>query len=216
MSPPGGDRVEGGRSWLSRHLPSRALVYWPAMADGPSLTDLIHRAQGGDAAAADALFAATYADLRRLARARLRAGGRDTFLDTSSLVHESYLRFAGAGRLQLADRLHFMRWAGRVMRSVIVDFARRRHADRRGGDMRKLTLTTQIDAEAPDGAAEILRVHEALDEIARMDPRMAQVVELRYFGGMTEVEIAEVLGVTDRTVRRDWEKARLLLREALS
>ncbi len=185
------------------------------MSDAPSLTELIHRAQRGDAGAADSLFAATYADLRKLARARLRAGGRNTFLDTSSLVHESYLRFAGAGRLQLDDRIHFMRWAGRVMRSVIVDFARRRQADRRGGGMARLTLTTQVEGEMVSGETEILRVHEALDEMAAMDSRMAQVVEMRYFGGMTEAEIAEALGVTDRTVRRDWEKARLLLREAL-
>ena len=99
-----------------------------------------------------------------------------------------------------------MRWAGRVMRSVIVDFARRRHAERRGGDAAHITLTTQIDERIPNGAIEILRVHEALDEIASLNARMAQVVEMRYFGGMTEPEIAEALGVTDRTVRRDWRK----------
>jgi RNA polymerase sigma factor (TIGR02999 family) len=185
------------------------------MSQAPSLTDLIHRAQRGDVDAADSLFAATYADLRRLARARLRSGGRNTVLDTSSLVHESYLRFAGAGRLQIEDRVHFMRWAGRVMRSVIVDFARRRQAERRGGDQQRLTLTTGVAGELASGEAEILSVHEALDELAALDGRMAQVVEMRYFGGMTEAEIAEALGITDRTVRRDWEKARLLLREAL-
>ena len=100
-----------------------------------SLTQLIHRAAQGDADAADRLFAAMYDDLRRLARARLRAGGRNTLLDTSSLVHESYLRFAAAGQLRLQDRMHFLRWAGRVMRSVIVDLARRRLAERRGGGM---------------------------------------------------------------------------------
>ena len=185
------------------------------MNPAPSLTELLHRAQDGDAEAVDSLFAATYAELRRLARGRLRSGGRNTLLDTSALVHESYLRFARAGRLQLEDRVHFMRWSGRVMRSVIVDFARRRQADRRGGAVAHLTLTTQIEPRLPAGEDEILRVHDALDEIAAVDPRLAQVVELRYFGGMTETEIAEALGVTDRTVRRDWEKARLLLREAL-
>jgi RNA polymerase sigma factor (TIGR02999 family) len=183
--------------------------------DGPNLTELIHRAQQGDAEAADSLFAATYPDLRRLARARLRAGGRSTLLDTASLVHESYLRFAGTGQLRIDDRVHFMRWAGRVMRSVIVDFARRRLAGRRGGALPHVALTTGIEARAPAGEHEILRVHEALEQIAALDARLAQVVEMRYFGGMTEVEIAEALGVADRTVRRDWEKARLLLREAL-
>src|SRR5215510_6638342 len=89
--------------------------------DAISLTELIHRARKGDADAADRLFAAMYDELRRLARSRLHAGARNTLLDTSSLVHESYLRFAAAGQLRLRDRIHFMRWAGRVMRSVIVD-----------------------------------------------------------------------------------------------
>ena len=185
------------------------------MSEHLSLTELIHRAEGGDAQAAESLFEATYNELRKLARARLRSGGRNTLLDTSSLVHESYLRFAGAGQLRLQDRIHFMRWAGRVMRSVIVDFARRRGAERRGSGVAHITLTTQIGATRGAGEREILRVHDALDEIALLDARMAQVVEMRYFGGMTEGEIAEALGITDRTVRRDWEKARLLLREAL-
>jgi RNA polymerase sigma factor (TIGR02999 family) len=179
------------------------------------LTALIQRAAHGDAEAADRLFELTYRDLVMLARRRLAGGGRNTVLDTSSLVHESYLRFASAGSLRFADRHHFLGWAGRVMRSVIVDLARRRSALRRGGPGARVTLTTGIADERSGSAEEILQVHEALDSLARRDPRMAQVVELRYFGGLTEPEIAEVLGVTDRTVRRDWEKARLLLRETL-
>jgi RNA polymerase sigma factor (TIGR02999 family) len=185
--------------------------------DNPvSLTQLIHLAAQGDADAADRLFAAMYDELRRLARARLRAGGRNTQLDTSALVHESYLRFAAARQLRLQDRIHFMRWAGRVMRSVVVDFARRRLADRRGGGLTPLTLTTSIGSGVSAGASEIVAVHEALDELAVHDPRMATIVEMRYFGGMTEPEIAEAVGVHERTVRREWEKARLFLREALA
>ncbi len=185
--------------------------------DNPvSLTQLIRRAAQGDADAADRLFASMYGDLRRLARARLRAGGRHTLLDTSSLVHESYLRFAAAKQLRLQDRIHFMRWAGRVMRSVVVDFARRRLADRRGGGMTSLTLTTSIGSRVSTGESEIVRVHEALKELAVHDARMATIVEMRYFGGMTETEIAEAVGVHERTVRRDWEKARLFLREVLA
>ena len=180
------------------------------------LTELIHRAQEGDAEAADALFAATYPQLRRLARARLRGGGREALLDTGSLVNESYLRFASAGHLRIEDRVHFMRWAGRVMRSVIIDIARRSQAERRGGGAHHVALTTKLGAHATHGEDEILRVHAALDELAAADARLAQVVEMRYFAGMTEMEIAQALGVTDRTVRRDWDKARLLLREALS
>lgn len=185
------------------------------MTDRSSLTELIHRAQEGDAGAADALFSATYDELRRLARARLHATGRHGTLDTGSLVHESYLRFAAAGRLRLQDRVHFMRWAGRVMRSVIVDFARRRKAGRRGGGAVRVTLTDHLAPGTLPPEDEILRVHEALERIASLDGRLVQVVELRYFGGMSDVEIAEALDITDRTVRRDWEKARLLLREAL-
>lgn len=165
----------------------------------------------------DALYADAYRELRRLARARLHGGGRNTVLDTTALVHESYLRLARHGDIAFEDRLRFMVYAGRVMRSVIIDLVRERQAERRGGDAAHVTLNTQIGAElAPDaGEAEILRVHDALDELARLDPRMAQVVELRYFGGMTEGEIAQVLGVTDRTVRRDWQQARLFLAETL-
>jgi RNA polymerase sigma factor (TIGR02999 family) len=178
------------------------------------LTQLIHRAQEGDRVAADALYASLYADLRRLARSRLRAGRRHTLLDTCSLVHESYLRFVKASRLQIEDRVHFMRWAAQVMRSVIVDFARRRLADRRGGSLARVTVDVE-HAAGVSGEDEILAVHQALDRITAVDPRMTQVVEMRYFGGLTEPEIAHVLGVTERTVRRDWQKARLLLREAL-
>jgi RNA polymerase sigma factor (TIGR02999 family) len=184
--------------------------------DGPAcLTTLIHRAEKGDAEAANQLFTALYDDLRRLARAQLRSRGRNALLDTSSLVHETYLRFARAGRLQLQDRIHFMRWAGSVMRSVIVDMARRRLAYRRGGGVPSVALTKGVAAAVPSGASEILRVHDALDDIAVHDERMAKVVEMRYFGGMTEVEIAQAMGVNERTVRRDWDKARLFLREAL-
>lgn len=107
-----------------------------------------------------------------------------------------------------------MRWAAQVMRSVIVDHVRRRLADRRGGGQSHVTLDDDI-ASTASAEAEILGVHEALERLTAVDPRLAQLVELRYFAGLTETEIARVLGVTERTVRRDWRKARLLLREAL-
>jgi RNA polymerase sigma factor (TIGR02999 family) len=179
------------------------------------LTDLIRRAQDGDDAALRLVFDTTYEDLRRMARARLSAGARGTLLDTTSLVHESFLRFANAGELRVNDRAHFFRYAGHVMRSVIVDMARARLAERRGGDAAHVTLNTALGNSLPGGEEEIVRVHEALEELALHDARMVQVVELRYFSGLTENEIAAGLGVTDRTVRRDWEKARLLLAQAL-
>lgn len=181
-----------------------------------SLTDLIRLAADGDKAALQGVFDAAYADLRQLARSRLTHGARGVMLDTTSLVHESYVRFASAGELNITDRQHFLRYAANVMRSVIVDFVRERLAERRGGGAPHLTLNTQIGETTPEGESEILRVHEALDELAQLDARMAQVVQMRYFAGMTENEIADALGVTDRTVRRDWEKARLMLAQALS
>jgi RNA polymerase sigma factor (TIGR02999 family) len=180
------------------------------------LTALIHRAQAGDGRAAEALFEATYPELRRLARARLRSGGRSALLDTTSLVHEWYVRFVRGGRVRLADRTHFMRYAGRAMRSVIVDFARRRNAARRGAGAAHESLDRQAAEGVASGEEQILRVHEAVEELARLEPRMAQVVKLRYFVGLTEGEIASALGLADRTVRRDWEKARLFLAEALA
>jgi RNA polymerase sigma factor (TIGR02999 family) len=185
------------------------------VGDARPLTDLIQRAQDGDSAAFQELFQLAYGDLRDLARARLRANPRNTLLDTTALVHESYLRFVSAGRLKVEDRRHFLQYAGRVMRSVIVDFIRERMAQRRGGDVAHVTLDTGVAESTSRAEDEILRVHEALEELAEHDERMVRVVEMRYFGGLSEVEIAESLDVTPRTVRRDWEKARLLLAESL-
>jgi len=180
-----------------------------------SLTELIQKVADGDLAARDDLFAAAYSELRKLARSRLRDGGRNTFLETTALVHESYLRFVKVGELRIEDRSAFFAYASRVMRSVIVDAVRERQAQRRSGDLSELTLDTQVAAELPSGEDEVLRVHEALLALEQAEPRLAQVVEMRYFGGYPELEIAEVLGVTERTVRRDWDKARLLLMSTL-
>jgi RNA polymerase sigma factor (TIGR02999 family) len=180
------------------------------------LTELLGRVHAGDAAARDALFAAAYSELHRLAHARLRDGGRDTVLDTTCLVHESYLRFLRAGQLRAEDRRAFFAYASQVMRSVIVNSVRERIAQKRGGDARPLTLSTQLGATMADGEESIMKVHEALEELAKAEPRLAQVVEMRYFGGYSEAEMAATLGVTERTVQRDWEKARLILSAALA
>jgi RNA polymerase sigma factor (TIGR02999 family) len=181
----------------------------------PDLTDLIGRARSGDRHARDGLFAAVYAQLRQMARERLHRHHRNTMLDTTVLVHESYLRFVQAGNLRVEDRGHFFGYAAKVMRSVIVDIARERLAQRRGGAQRPQTLDSQI-VDDTAGGAEILAVHEALEQLGKEDPRLVDVVEMRYFAGMTDVQVAEALGVAERTVRRDWQKARLLLAEALA
>jgi RNA polymerase sigma factor (TIGR02999 family) len=179
------------------------------------ITQLLQLVHAGDAAARDALFAAAYDDLRRLARARLRDGGRSAVLETTSLVHESYLRFVDSGQLRAEDRRGFFAFASQVMRSVVLNGVRERSAERRGGDVPPLTLdTAQVENLSGDEET-ILKVHDALLLLEQADPRLALVVEMRYFGGYSEQEIAETLGVTERTVRRDWEKARLILLEAL-
>ena len=179
------------------------------------ITQLLERMHGGDAAARDALFAAAYQELRRLARARLRDGGRNTVLETTALVHECYLRFVRAGELRAEDRRAFFAYASQVMRSVILNSVRERQAERRGGDLQQLTLSTELIANLGDGEQTILRVHEALEVLAQADARLAQVVEMRYFGGYSDGEIAETLGVAESTVRRDWAKARAILADAL-
>lgn len=185
------------------------------IADASSVTVLIDRANSGDEAALNQLFETLYAELHALARARLRPHAKFTLLDTTALLHESYLRLINTGRLNVQSRAHFLAYSARTMRSIIVDFARRRLADSRGGGVANVTLDTDIAQSADSGEAEIMRVHEALEELAKADERLARVVEMRYFGGLTEDEIAQALGVTDRTVRRDWDKARLLLSLAL-
>jgi RNA polymerase sigma factor (TIGR02999 family) len=175
------------------------------------VTTLLNRARANDRGAIDALFELLYDDLRRLARSRLAASGHHTLLDTRALVHESYLRFQQAGRLAINDREHFLAYAASTLRSVLVDYVRKRDAVRHGGNLEHVTLDTGISDELGASDDEILHVHEALEKLAKLDPRLVRVVEMRYFVGLTEGEIAGALGVTDRTVRRDWEKARVLL-----
>ena len=180
-----------------------------------SLTQLIEQVVAGNDSARNELFSNAYPELRKLARSRLRDGGRNTLLETTALVHESYLRFLSATQLRLEDRRAFFAYASKVMRSVVIDSVRERQALRRGGDLVEMTLDTQIGDALPSSEGEIVHVHEALLALEAAEPRMAKVVEMRYFGGYSEVEIAEVLGLTERTVRRDWDKARLLLMNSL-
>jgi len=180
-----------------------------------TLTDYLRRSAAGDERARDQLFEAAYSELRKLARSRLRDGGRNTYLETTALVHESFLRFVKAGGLCIEDRRAFFAYASKVMRSVVIDAVRERQASRHGGDVAILTLDTQVSDEVPAGEAEILVVHEALLALEATEPRLAKVVEMRYFGGYSEAEIAEALQLNERTVRRDWDKARLLLMSSL-
>jgi RNA polymerase sigma factor (TIGR02999 family) len=175
------------------------------------VTVLLRKVAADDPAAIGQLFELLYADLHRMAHARLAQNGSITLLDTSSLAHEAYLRLRNAGRIDLDSRGRFMAYVSKVLRAVIVDFARKRNADRRGGNQVHITLSTEVAEEAGSADNDVERINDALIELEKSDPRLKQVVEMRFFGGLTEKEIAEVLGVTDRTVRSDWERARLLL-----
>jgi RNA polymerase sigma factor (TIGR02999 family) len=164
------------------------------------------------AAGVEALFSMLYADLRRMARSRLSSGGRTVLLDTTALLHESFLRLHGAGEVRLEDRSQFLAYAATVMRSVVIDFVRRRASAKRGGDIEHVTLDTDLAAQGLGASDdEILAVHRALESLGKIDERLVRVVEMRYFAGLTDDEIASALEVSGRTVRRDWERARLLL-----
>ncbi len=179
------------------------------------ITALIQRARQGDRGALDGLFQALYPEMRRIAHARLRRGFPDPDLGTTALVHECYLKLRDGHRLDAEGRTHFFAYAASAMRSIIVDVARAKASHRRGANAAHVTLDDDLAVGNLVAEDEILRVHEALEQVARLDERLARLVEMRYFGGMSDIEIASALDVTDRTVRRDWQKARLLLAEAL-
>lgn len=171
-------------------------------------------AAGGSTHARDRLYGLVYDELKPLARAQLRRGRRDE-LTTTALIHEGYLRLFGGARLELRSHSHFLALSSRVMRQVLVDHYRQRVAARRGGP--QPPVTWQDELKPDESAAElVLAVHEGLEELARLEPRLARVVECKFFGGMTQSEIAAVLGVTDRTVRSDWKTAKTWLAHFLA
>lgn len=178
-----------------------------ALSPRPEITRLLAAVGAGDAAARETLYALVYPDLRRIASAHLRGRGSAT-LSTTGMVNEAYLRLAGAGDWE--SRVHFLSVASRAMRQILVDHARRRLAAKRGGGQAHLTLD-EAQAGATPRALEVLALDQALGRLESLSPRLTQVVELRFFGGLSVEETAGALGVTDRTVKRDWRKARSLL-----
>ena len=180
-----------------------------------SVTGMLEAAGQGDKAAIGQLYGMLYPELRSLAHQRVRNHNNLQMLDTTSLVHESYLRLVKAGRINVENRKHFLAYAAHVMRSVVVDFVRHARTERQGGAELHVTLNSDVLDGVASPADEILRMHEFLEELAQVDQRLVSVIEMRYFAALDNDQIAEVLGVTDRTVRRDLEKARLLLLDAL-
>jgi RNA polymerase sigma factor (TIGR02999 family) len=178
----------------------------PARDDREQITDLLLQVREGSPDAMDRLFHAVYGQLRRIASRQLRAERPDHTLGTTGLVHETYLKLADQSRTQWQDRAHFYRVASWAMRRILVDYARRYLAQRRGSGLERVSLE-----DAPPIAERgetLLALDEALERLAALDQRQSQVVECRYFGGLTDEETAEALGVTPRTVQRDWVKAR--------
>ena len=180
------------------------------------ITTLIRAAHRGDRDALDRLFSLLYDDLHRMAHARVRAGGPDRLLDTTSLVHETYARFADAGELGAVDRQHFFAYVARAMRYVVVDFARSKNAAKRGGGSTHVAIDENVADAVADRSDEILRVHEGLEDLGRVDADLVRLVEMRYFAGLPVHEIAQALGVTERTVERHWQKARAILFASLA
>jgi RNA polymerase sigma factor (TIGR02999 family) len=179
------------------------------------ITQLLKAASEGDADAGGRVVAALYDDLRRQARRHLRQSGTMTLLDTTALVHEAWLRVSDGQGREYPGRRQFLAYVSRAMRSVVIDLARARQAERRGGGVGVLTLDTAVAEQLPQPVDDVLQVHEALHDLAEAEPRLAQVVEMRYFAGLAERDIAAALGVTERTVQRDWQKARLFLASSL-
>jgi len=177
---------------------------------GREITDLLAALRRGDRSAMDRLLPLVYDELRRRAHDQLRRNARSGTLSTTGLVHEAYLKLVESSRPDWEDRNHFFGVAVKAMRSVVVDYARRRGAKKRGGDARRIDLDEGLLRVEQD-ASEILAIHEALDRLAQVDERLSELVELRFFGGLSVDETAHVLGVSDRTVKRDWVKARTLL-----
>lgn len=181
-----------------------------------ALPELILEAQRGNRAARDRLFTELYAELKRLARRELgRGAGAVASLSTATLVHEVYAGMAKREELGFADRGRFLAYAARAMRGFIIDAARTRMAFKRGGEFHITQLSTQMSGELVE-ADDLSRISDALDELAATEPRLAEVVDLKYFSGFSFGEIAALTGVSERTVQRDWEKARLLLFSSLN
>ena len=175
------------------------------------LTDLRDDGRGS----LERLMPLVYDELRAIAHRRLGVQGRGGTLSTTELVHEAYLKLVDQSQADWRDRAHFLALASLAMRHVLVDRAKARAALKRGGGQRPVSLD-EGRVGADDQSEALLQLEEALERLAAAEPRLARVVECRFFGGLTEEEIAEVLAVTVRTVQRDWAKARMLLRRALA
>ncbi len=184
-----------------------------------SIAELIRTADAGDPTAASALFAALYGELHAIAERQLRHGGSELTLGTTTLLHEAYLNIAQREGVQFASREHFLGYAARAMRGLMIDYVRRRRAKKRGGEFHITSAGTPSSPEGdePDevSADSLERLSAALDTLTSSEPDLAQLVDLHFFGGFTFAELAQLQGVSERTVRRHWRSARLLLHRTM-
>ena len=190
-------------------------LYCEPTAVSADLTTLLASAELGDRAAADALFTALYDELHRMARRELSKRGAGVTLGATTLLHDAYLDISGREGAAFPDRNRFMAYAARVMRGLIIDYARNRQAQKRGGGFEITSIRTDV-AEAIPRGADLEPLSDALDELATVDARLARIVDLKFFCGFSFVEIAAMTGVSERTVQRDWEKARIYLHRAIA
>ena len=183
--------------------------------DTHDVTSLLHRWRRGDAEAANQLMEVVYADLHRIAAREMRREHGEHTLQTTAVLHEAYLRLFLSEPVEWKDRAHFYAVAARQLRRVLLDHARRAHSEKRGGGIVKFSL---MESDVADVSldARLVSLDEALARLEGLDPRAAKVVELRYFGGLTESDSAEVLGVSIATVKRDWDFAKTWLAAQLA
>jgi RNA polymerase sigma factor (TIGR02999 family) len=179
-----------------------------------TISSLIEAAERGDASAADALFSALYAELHRIAKLELARGGGGVSLGVTTLLHEAYLDIASRSRHSFPDRARFMGYAARVMRGLIIDHVRSRLAQKRGGQFEITAAPTDVVENVAD-ARELAAISDALDELAKSEAALAEIVDLKFFCGFSFAEIAEMRGVSERTIQRNWEKGRLYLHHAI-
>lgn len=178
------------------------------------LSSLIQAAENGDSAASDALFAALYAELHRLAKRELARQSFAVGLSATTLLHQAYIEMAGKSGASFPDRARFMGYAARVMRGLIIDQARNRSAQKRGGGFEITAIGTEVQCPADD--RELSRISDALDLLAKAEPELAELVDLKFFCGFTFAEIAAMKNLSERTVQRQWEKARIYLHRTIS
>lgn len=201
--------IGNGRGWATGLQRSAAHV-----VEAQTVTQILRASRSGSRPAVDRLFALLYDELRGVAHRQLDAGARGVTLNTTALINEAYLRMVDQTQASWEDRAHFFAYASSTMRTVVVDYARRRGAKKRGGDMQRLSFEDR-DLPVEDQAEMIVAVDDALTRLAQVSERLCRIVECRFFGGMSVDETATALAVSDRTVRRDWIKAKAWLYAAL-